>query len=153
MQFYGFLVSQSQQFKSRDTVHTVHTVHKWTGEGHVDDEVTATAVRLQYWYKSSIVNVDKGNRVVVELLFPQLFFRSPLSLWESCVGLLARKRCAIMQILMRSRRLSCTCAKYPAIGRMGCVFCWPGWEAEAHAAINISLSFQKAVWQNMRCLY
>lgn len=49
------------------------------------------------------------------------FFRSPLTLRGSRVGLLVGKRCALMQILMRSRRLSCTCAKYPAIGRVGCV--------------------------------
>lgn len=48
MQFYGFLVSQSKHFKSRDTIHIVHTVHKWTGEGHADDDITATAVHLQY---------------------------------------------------------------------------------------------------------
>lgn len=51
----------------------------------------------------------------------QSFFRSPLTLRGSRVGLLVGKRCALMQILMRSRRLSCTCAKYPAIGRVGCV--------------------------------
>lgn len=65
MQFYGFLVSQSKHFKSRDTIHIVHTVHKWTGEGHADDDITATAVHLQYWRKSSIITVDKGNMVVV----------------------------------------------------------------------------------------
>lgn len=49
------------------------------------------------------------------------FFRSPLTLRGSRVGLMAGKRCALKQILTRSRRLSCTCAKYPATGRVGCV--------------------------------
>lgn len=51
MQLCGFLVSQSKHLQSRDTVHTVNTVHKWTGEGHVndiDDDITATADHLQY---------------------------------------------------------------------------------------------------------
>lgn len=46
----GFLVSQSKHFKSRDAVHIVHTVHKGTEGGHVDDDddITATADHLQY---------------------------------------------------------------------------------------------------------
>jgi len=117
----GFLVSQSKHFKSRDAVHIVHTVHKGTGGGHVDD-ITATADHLQYWRKSSIITVDKIKATWLSFVFSShSFFRSPLTLRGSRVGHMAGKRCALMQILTRNRKLSCTCAKYPAIGRVGCV--------------------------------
>lgn len=70
--------SQSKHFKSKVAVHIVHTVHKGTRKENIDDDIAAPANHLQYWCKSSIITLDKGNMAVIS--FPRVHFISSRSL-------------------------------------------------------------------------
>lgn len=147
----GFILSQSKHFKSRDAVHIVHTVHKGTGGGHVgdNDDITATADHLQYWRKSSIITVDKGNMAVVWFLFPQLLSFPSHSQRKSCRSLGWEEMCSYANTDEEQETILHMC-KISSNREGGmCLFtCGPDGKVEAHATIL----FQKAEWNILRCL-
>lgn len=133
-----FLVSQSKHFKSRDAVHIVHTVHKGTGGGHVDDsdDITATAEHLQYWRKSSIITIEKGNMAVFWFLFPQLLSFPPHSEGKSCRPLIWEEMCSYANTDEEQETILHMCKiSSNREGGMRLFTCGPDGKVEAHATI------------------
>lgn len=143
------MVCYATSLSTRVAVHVVHTVHKGTRKKTLTSQLLQIIYNTDARVPSLPLKRQHGCHFIP---LPKFLHFLSLSAETEQVFWPGTDDALICKILTRSRRLSCTCAKYPAVGGTclfrGCEFFRRG--GGGTCCIH-TLLLQKAKWKNIKC--